>query len=346
MSDCFIYSNDVRQVIIQGCNLYQSVIGEVWVTASSLSMESVFMFDYKEASKYNLADGDVIWVDSSNKIVYSYPHEGSKSNYYTNTCPRCGGPLESTFRGMQCKDENCVSRIYPRICHMLDTLKIPPLSVERFKELVADDKILYVLDVFSLPEYKDVKVSCNIASVLFSLVPQRMANDFLRSDIQYFVNKCNNNLTTVIYYIEHLTSFKNNSVYPDSSSFFVFLEWLNEPENLLMFKNLLSVKQVSIDETVRRFEGAPIFRNRKFLLTGTFSHGTLDDVKSILRSYSAAILDDFSDEISAVIVGDILEDVRGEWIQEARYRGIPVITESKLFRDHKIDEDLSALNLL
>ena len=88
------------------------------------------------------------------------------------------------------------------------------------------------------------------------------------------------------------------------------------------------------------FDGAPIFRNKTIFITGTFKHGSLADIKSILESYSATVVTDFDSYIQCVLVGDIKEDIEGQAIIAARELHLPIFSESEFFARYEIDEDL------
>ena len=119
-----------------------------------------------------------------------------------------------------------------------------------------------------------------------------------------------------------------------------FINWCRDSKNLEMFTNLLHSGRVEISSAMKQFDGAPIFRNTKILITGTFKHGKLSDVADILRSYSADVTTYFQHDISVVVVGDIKENVDGSIVTKARQAGIQICNESEFFNLYKIDEDL------
>lgn len=342
MSECFIYSSNIKEIVVTDVLTSQDLYGEVWVNVSSL--DSKYVLDYDNAARLGVSPGDVLWMGSDGKVVYSYSSGDARSKY-TYTCPRCGGPLTPTIRGgSMCADEDCPSRLYPRMVRMLEALHMPPLDKDVYEREFGREDFASLIDVFCIPEYSSISADVTLVDVLNSLLMPQF--DSCKESIQYFVNRCNNNVKTVKHYIYNYEKLKGSDVYGNDVIFWDYIEWLNIPSNWILFESLLELNCIHIDSTIRKFEGAPIFRNRSFLLTGTFRHGTVDDAKAILRSYGASILDTYSPNMSALIVGDILEDVNGEWLRRVRESGIPEIYESTLFSEHGIDEDLQKMNLL
>ena len=124
-----------------------------------------------------------------------------------------------------------------------------------------------------------------------------------------------------------------------------FIEWITDPYNLTSVTTLFSC--VELRARTKKFEGAPIFRNNTFVLTGKFKRGSYKEIASILESYEAKVLPEINSiqAVNAVIVGGTNEDISGQIIKAARQLNIPTVDEDKFFAIYDIDSDLTA-NLL
>ena len=92
----------------------------------------------------------------------------------------------------------------------------------------------------------------------------------------------------------------------------------------------------------KKFDGPAIFRNKTILITGKFRHGDFNEVASILQSYSAKVVFDFSESVDCLVVGDLMESTNGQFVRNCKQLNIPVFEESRFFRMYDIDNDLKS----
>ena len=121
--------------------------------------------------------------------------------------------------------------------------------------------------------------------------------------------------------------------------------WISDPYNATTLLTLLDSNQINIVETDKKFEGAPIFRNKTIAITGKFKHGDLAEIASILRSYEATVTINIKGHADCLLVGDLNENIDGRSIQLARENSIAILNESQFFAQFEIDNDISS-NLL
>ena len=93
----------------------------------------------------------------------------------------------------------------------------------------------------------------------------------------------------------------------------------------------------------KRFDGAPIFRNKLIYITGDFIHGNIPEISSILQSYSARVTTVFTNLVDCVLVGGTNENVNGKDVVAARNMGIPIMQEVDFFEQYDIDTDLAGI---
>ena len=84
---------------------------------------------------------------------------------------------------------------------------------------------------------------------------------------------------------------------------------------------------------------SPILRNKTICVTGKFIHGTLEDIISIIQSYSGKVVTSFDNSVSFVVVGHF-ENEDPNIIELAIGYHIPVYGEDDFFRYYGIDADM------
>ena len=124
------------------------------------------------------------------------------------------------------------------------------------------------------------------------------------------------------------------------NAFTRLVDWLNVNENCSDCVEIFNMPNITVVKAKKFVDGSPIFRDKKIYITGTFFHGTLDDITSILEGYSATVFDKFDQSVDCVLVGDVPENVNGHAINEAKKLEIPVMDESTFFATYRIDSDI------
>ena len=154
-----------------------------------------------------------------------------------------------------------------------------------------------------------------------------------------FCNRCKNNYKTIKYYLDSPVKIYTEL---DMNVSRRFASWLSIPRNIVELDTIINSDQIEIlvKDKVMSFDGAPIFRNKTIFITGTFRHGSLDEIKAILESYSATVVTDFDEYIQCVLVGDIKDGIEGQAIVAARELHLPIMNESEFFAKYEIDADL------
>jgi NAD-dependent DNA ligase len=90
---------------------------------------------------------------------------------------------------------------------------------------------------------------------------------------------------------------------------------------------------------MKQFDGAPIFRNLRICITGDFTHGTHEDIRSIFSSYSGKVVNDVKDA-NVVVVGGTQTHINGPILKYAQNKGITIFDEYSFFDKYEIDKDL------
>ena len=312
--------------------------GFIKATIHVCESNQVYEVDYTTVAKYSLSVGSTLFVDADMHIIYARSNS-TQEPIRTLTCAVCGAKIPIPDSGVVCcSDPNCLSRMYEAVKHMLRVLGLADMSYQAYCKHISDKSISCISDVFLLEEYQDVDISATLSQILRAAVPE---SEVVSNTIfEVFVNHCNNNLKTVLYYLHNPNILISDmSTVPGSQQFF---KWLSDGRNVSTIEAIVDSDKIHISEIYRKFEGAPIFRNKTIYITGKFHHGDHSNIIAILQSYSATVVTDNKDTYDCVLVGDLQEDVDGSAIRYARNNGIPIMIESEFFNRYGIDEDLHA----
>ena len=171
-----------------------------------------------------------------------------------------------------------------------------------------------------------------------TLVPiQDVPVDDVISDL---VKHCNNNVNTLEYYIDNTSQIQID--FHLTGRFVTnLIQWFSNDKNKELLRSLLDCDHIILKESDKKFEGAPIFRNKTILISGDFVHGSQEDIASILRSYSAKVVYEFDPSIDCILLGDTHENINGVYVRKCRDHNIPVFEEFDFFKKYEIDQDLA-----
>jgi len=295
--------------------------------------------DYPDAVAFNIQKDSQIVLEG-NKVIWSSTQAQEDSNRLSrrSVCTYCGKILDVPQSGpMVCSDEFCISRLYPRVTRFCKILGLPELPTNIFDELLEKHEIQILPDLLILPQYKDIKIEKHLSEIILASIDGDVGMS--REWLVKFCNKCNNNYKTVKYYLEGPRRIRTEL---DMDLPIRFNNWLNNPRNLVELDTIMSSDQIKVIEGDRivKFDGDPILRNKRIMITGTFMHGSLEDITAIFNSYSADVVTAFDKKVQCVVVGDIKENIDGLAIQAARELDIPMFDESAFFARYQIDADL------
>ena len=302
------------------------------------------VLQYSDVLKYNITKDSVLVCKTNGKLLYSTT-QPSLPKVNKLTCSCCGNIFMSPESGpVSCSDPHCVSKLYPNAVKMLNTFGLPVIEYDKFKKYVDKKKILCLTDLLLLPEYKSSLIAIALSKLLQSVVPVEVCAD--TSEFMKISYLCNHSSKTLRYYVENPDRLRiDMATQMNSLMLKRLVDWISEPYNATTILTLLDSDQINIIETDKKFDGAPIFRNKTIAITGKFSHGDSSEIVSIFRSYEATVTIGISEHADCLVVGDLNENIDGKSIQLARENNIPTFSESQFFAQYDIDADIS-VNLL
>lgn len=295
--------------------------------------------------KYNIHEGStILWIFTTGEVI-SCKSSAKEAVPSIIHCKWCGSPITINTAGpTECPDPHCLSHMYPYATKMLRGLDLPDISYEQYASAVNDKQITCITDVLLLANEEDIKPRVSLERALQAAIPADVcANETL---IKKFVSLCNHSIDSVKYYINNPVRIHRELI--DSGADYVQVSklstWLSDPYNSSTVLTVLAT--IDLGGSAASFDGAPIFRNNTFMITGKFRRGSQDDIASILKSYSAKVLTDTDTMVcDALVVGALSDETSVHIIQQAKLRSIPVMTEDEFFTRFDIDSDLAS-NLL
>lgn len=336
------HNTGMRQVYAGTVNLHNTSAGAVVATITCKGIPEKLTVGYKDVVLHNIHPNTLLVLDNRNKIVHSEPTDNKNRTKRTAelVCNVCGKPytVARSEIDVMCPDEHCLSRMYPRVQQMLETLRMPVLTYETYIEAVKNKKIVSITDVFDLEQYIELPVECSVATALRSVIPYTACPSSELVDI--FCNNSGNRISNIRYYIQHPQCIAKELKIAHLG-LPRLLEWLADPANAADTEAIFDIKNLNITGVDRMFNGAPILRGKTIMITGKFTHGTNAEVARILASYSAKVVYGLHSHIDCVVVGDIPEDVNSSDVRSAKANQVPVMSEKQFFAQFKIDEDLA-----
>ena len=164
-----------------------------------------------------------------------------------------------------------------------------------------------------------------------------------RDDVlMLFTTACMETVKTIVFYMNNPEQIAGD-LRIHHTDLPALTEWFSDLCNVSDMSTLLATPNIQIEETNRKFDGAPIFRDKLIFITGTFLHGSMGYVSSILQSYAAKVTTVMSNNVDCVLVGGTHENIDGAGVATAKAMRKPVMEELDFFAAYGIDEDINNL---
>lgn len=306
-------------------------------TELTCSDDIIKYINYAEQVSYHIVKDTVIYENNIGDIVYSSTIQLAEPPAPV-LCKKCGRRIEIPAHGVaRCNNPHCVSRLVPTVQTFVQEMHLPMYGVDTIKKWVDEQKVTCIPDIFLLDEYSKCNVEVSVAKLLRAMIPY---NIIARDDVlMLFTTACMENPKTIEYYMNNAEQIPND-LHIQHMDLPALIEWFNDPCNVSDMTNLLTIPQIHITEHNKKFDGAPIFRDKIIYITGTFLHGAMGYVSSILQSYAAKVTTVMSNNVDCVLVGGTHENVDGKAIVSARQMHIPVYEEIEFFNAYDIDSDI------
>lgn len=302
---------------------------------------SGLVISYGNVPVYNIHPNSILVCKEFDNIAYTYSADNKvrEKRSFTLICDTCGKKIQVKDKfEVCCPEEDCLSRIYPKIQNLVHSLNLPEISYEACHKAVKDGKLTTLIDVLYLDQYKNMSIKVSAKQLLRAVTPIDIIPD--DSFFGMFANQCNNNVNTILFYIKNPNKIEND-LELNEKSLIAFISWLGRASHNIEVQKFFEYPNIEIVGSDKKFDGDPILRNKLIMITGSFKHGSHDDIIAILQSYSAEVTTEYDQYIDCLIVGDMQENVNGQVVRLCKARNIPIFTESDFFNRYYIDEDLA-----
>jgi len=298
---------------------------------------------YSTIVRFNVQVDSLVVRNSESAIIHSISASTNKRDSVLSNkiqCECCGKQIVVPPSGnVRCSDPQCNSVLYPRVLQLCKCLHLPLMSFEDYR-VYSDEigTIFSVLDTFDKATYKDREVDVTLSEGLRAIIPKSILPSMVQ--INQLCDACSNSMQTLQYYLQHPDRMKVD-LELELGAFNRFFTWISDNENCSDVIEFFKLSNIHLVKQTKKFEGDPIFRDKLIMLTGTFLHGSIDEISNILRSYSADVVTELVDDVNCVLIGDAQENINGHAVIEARKRRVPIMSESEFFTQYDIDKDLA-----
>ena len=310
---------------------------------SAESNDNALVIDYADRVYYHVEKGTVAYFKANGELVYNNTMNLAEKPAPIR-CNKCGRLIEIPTRGAAiCSNPHCVSKLVPVLRTFIAELGLPTIDTATLKSYVDNQALTCIPDLFTLTEYHDCMIELSVAKLLRAMIPYDVIP---RDDVlMLFTTACMENPKTIQYYMLNPEQIPTD-LRIQHMDLPALQEWFLDDANVSDITNLMSMPQIKISDSNKKFDGAPIFRDKLICITGTFLHGAMGYVSSILQSYSAKVTTTMSNNVDCVLVGGTHENVDGRILVSARQMRKPIYEELDFFAAYDIDNDIQQANLV
>lgn len=287
--------------------------------------------------KYNISKDCVLISEPDGTLVWSNRSPIADRHI---KCATCGNSFECPTEGpVKCTDPDCLSISYPRFVQFATALHLPQLSYSQYQSYVKAKLLTCCSDILTLTEYSELSIETTLFNFLQAVIPSDICNN--AAILQKVANVCRGDADTFKYYLNNPNRLLIECPATDVITGRL-LSWLASPSNISTLHAFIDSPQVVIKKSLKKFEGAPIFRGTTIAITGKFRRGSLSEIESILRSYQADVTIGIQDKADCFVIGELDEENDGRSIMLARASNILTYHEDEFFGYYDIDRDLAA----
>lgn len=333
-------STDIKQHYIHKINEYLDEYGNI--KGELIFDDSTLSLDYSDIVRMNIQRRMHIVVDRSGQPLRVFG-DSKKRVSGTISCSVCGKQIITPMHGVvKCPDPHCMSNMYPAFSRFLHCYNLLDMTFGEYKAYVQSGLIREISDIFKLSNWSQYNIETSLSDLLRSIVPVSQVAD--NNAIVSFTQHCNGNVNMFNYYVENPTAIQSD-FHLTGQQIGNLVKWLSDKYNKDTLIHLVDCDNVVITDDGKKFNGSPIFRNKRIMITGDFRHGSHEDIKSILKSYSATVVEKFDIDIDCVIIGSTLDGINSVELKKAKLVNTPIFEEDDFFNQYEIDKDMSE-NLL
>ena len=258
------------------------------------------------------------------------------------SCPICGTRLEKSASGIDyfCPNEHCPARKTEGLIHYVSR---PAMNIDGLGEAIIEDfynmgLITRIEDIYSLKDKKEDLIELegfgnkSVDNLLTSIEASK-SNSLERllfglgipgigaKTAKVLAKKYDNLDNLMNASLEELTNIKDIGDILAKN----IVTYFSDDKNQELISNLKDIG-INMEYKGEKTLNNPLISNKKFVLTGTISFMTRDEIKALLERYDGTTVDSVSKKTDVVIVGD----APGSKYDKAVKLGIEIWNEEKL----------------
>ena len=258
------------------------------------------------------------------------------------SCPICGTKLEKSASGIDyfCPNNHCPARKIEGLIHYVSR---PAMNIDGLGEAIIEDfynmgLITRIEDIYNLKDKKEDLIELegfgnkSVDNLLTSIEASK-SNSLERllfglgipgigaKTAKVLAKKYDNLDNLMKASLEELTNIKDIGDILAKN----LVSYFSDEKNQELISNLKDI-DINMEYKGEKTINNPLISNKKFVLTGTISFMTRDEIKELLERYDGTTVDSVSKKTDVVIVGDS----PGSKYDKAVKLGIEIWNEDKL----------------
>jgi len=259
-----------------------------------------------------------------------------------HTCPICGTELQKSASGIDyfCPNNHCPARKIEGLIHYVSR---PAMNIDGLGEAIIEDfynmgLITRIEDIYNLKDKKEDLIELegfgnkSVDNLLTSIEASK-SNSLERllfglgipgigaKTAKVLAKKYDNLDNLMKASLEELTNIKDIGDILAKN----LVNYFSDEKNQELISNLKDIG-INMEYKGEKTINNPLISNKKFVLTGTISFMTRDEIKELLERYDGTTVDSVSKKTDVVIVGDS----PGSKYDKAVKLGIEIWNEDKL----------------
>lgn len=257
-------------------------------------------------------------------------------------CPICQTKLIKSTSGIDylCPNNHCPARKIEGLIHFVSR---PAMNIDGLGDAIIEDFynmniITKIEDIYNLKERKEELIELEgfgnkSVDNLITSIEASKSNSLERllfalgipgigaKTAKVLAKKYNTMDNLIAASKEELTDIKDIGEILASN----IVDYFGDEKNTILINNLKEIG-INMEYKGERTLNNPLISNKKFVITGTISFMTRDEIKALLERYDGSVVESVSKKTDVVIVGDS----PGSKYEKAQKLGIEIWNEDKL----------------
>lgn len=327
-----------------------AVFEPVLLAGSTVSRATLHNQDF--LNRYHLAIGDIITVYKSGDIIPKIKSARPNPNMPNRTefqipanCPVCFAPLkkEEGTADIKCVNWDCPSLLHRRVLHFIsrDCMDIKGIGESLLERLIQNGYLHDLSDLYTLHEKKEQLIAQGIigkeknTEKLLQAIEQSKQNEPYRllaglgiPNIGKVAAKQLMEQFSSLFELQKATKEQLLQV-PDLGeiSANAILEFFQKPETIQLLQRFSDLG-IQMERTEQKELISQIFAGETFVITGTLSSMSREEVKKEIEYNGGRVTQSVSKRTSYVLAGE----EAGAKLQKAQQLQIPIVSEEWLLK--------------